>query len=385
MVSCGLVPAAMEEELGEEFCVLNAGTGSQQVWGSYYYLKDLVAEYEPQYVILGVDQWAFTKQDRGIRRDLVVMDRIKHPQVKLAYVRDIFKPEEYPYLLKSYANRDEFENIGEHLRQKLSKEYFFDQRENVKKSDLSRGHTGFGASMGKNKAGIQRVEEFSQELLDENAVRYLEKIVELCRDEGIRLYIVGLPIVSTAVYATETYPDFYEFFRDFAEENGIVFWDFNLLKDRKEVIPDERMGDTVHVGDAGERQVSRRLGELLKADIAGADVNAEFWESVEAWKESKTGIVGCDFHTEDIPGKKDRLMIAESVQAENVVAEYEFWVSADGEGGKWHRLQEYGTDKECVIPAEYLEADVWLKICSREAGSQVPYEKACIRFRAFGS
>lgn len=381
MVLCGLVPEAMEETMEGELCVLNAATGSQQVWGSYYYLEDLAEQYELKYVILGVDQWAFTQQEQSIKRDLIVLDRIKSFPVKIRYVSSIFEPAEYPYLLKSYANREEFENIPLHVKEKLTSEYLFGKVQCETKAELSRGHVSNGPGMGEEMVGIQELDPFTEQTVDQRAVKYLDKIVELCKSKGVKLYLVSMPVTSPAVYATETYGEFWSFFTKYAEENDVSFWDMNMLKDRKEVIPDGMMYDNVHIGEPGDWAVSRKMGELLSMDMSGENVQAEFWTFPE-WKKSLTGIIGCDFSTEEIPQKKDRRMKAFSIQADGVIPEYEFWVSTDGKDGEWIKLQEYGTEDSCVVPGQYFEQDVWMKVCCREKGGDVSAQKSCVRMRS---
>lgn len=380
MVACGLVPGAMEETLGGEFCVLNAATGSQQVWGSYYYLKDLMELYDLRCVVMGVDQWAFTEQEKSIKRDLIVLDRIKNPWIKMQYISNIFEPAEYPYLLKSYANREEFEKILVHAGEKLTREYLFGKKLNLAKSDLERGHTSNGTGMGEEMVGINRLDAFTADSVDQRAIEYLDQIVRLCSDKNVKLYLIGMPTTSASVYATDTYEEFWNFFEEYAQRKEISFWDMNLLKDRMEVIPDGMMFDTVHVGSPGDRFLSRKMGELLCMDLQGRNVSDAFWTFSE-WKRNQKGIVGCDLFTEEIPQKKDRLMRAVSLQSDGIVPEYEFWISDGKNSGEWTKLQEYGVGDTCVVPGEYFENDVRMKVCVREKGSNVPYEKCCVRTR----
>lgn len=381
-MACGISPGAVEEALGEEFCVLNAATGSQQIWGSYYYLKDLLNQYELKCVVMGVDQWAFTRQEKSVQKDLIVLDRIKNLRIKWEYVRDVFEPEEYPYLLKSYAYRGEFSNIWANLKKKLNREYLFGTIQNASKKDLNRGHTSNGTGMGEDRVGIIELSPFNDGELDPQALEYLDKVVDLCRERGVSLYLVSMPVTTPTVYATETYDNFYDFFKKYANKNKISFWDMNLLRDRKEVIPDGMMFDMEHIGSPQEVQVSRKIGELLKEDMESGNPKEAFFASVAEWKESLNGIVGCDFSTESLEGGTGRRITAKSLQADGVVPEYEFWISSDGKDGEWILLQNYSGEDSCIVPGKYFEKDVWMKVCCRKKGSRVPYEKCCKRLRS---
>lgn len=368
----GLSPIHMEETIGADVCVLNAGTSSQTVWGSYYYLKDLLQEYPKiEYVVLGVDYWAYAEIEKSIKKDLLVLDRVKNPFIKGEYVFEIFQPEEYPYLLKSYASRDGIANIGENVKQKLLPE---------KEKHATRGHHSIGPGMGEEKVGMQQTGKFDAESRDVRALQYLDRIDEFCRNKGIKLYLVSMPLTSTAVYESASYEEFWQYFREYADRKKINFWDLNILKNRYEVIPDGMMADIGHVGDPGYVNVSRKLGELIKTDMEGKSVENAFYPSVREWEDSLTGIIGCDFYTEAMEGTKNRRMQAKSLHSRGVTPEYEFWISVDGEDS-WMKIQEYGVGESCVIPGDYFEEDVWMKICCRKKGSTVPYEKNCVKMR----
>ena len=379
----GLAPVNMEETLGDQFCVLNAATASQQVWGSYYYLKDLLQKYEKiRYVVLGIDYWAYAETDISIKKELLILDRIKDPKIKLEYVGNIFKPEEYPYLMKSYANRDQIGNMGNNLRQKLSWGYLFGNKNDVSQSEMTRGHSVIGPGMGAKSVGIQELGEFEMADMDPMALEYLDKIRKLCVQKGVKLYLMGMPLTSATVYASESYDGFYAYFHDYAKQHQIQYWDFNLLKDRFEVMPDELMADIGHPGAPGYQQLSRKLGTLLRKDMAGKSVEYEFYSNVSMWRKSLSGIIGCDLYTESIAGTKDRTLNGFSLAADGIEVEYEFWISVDGKNGNWIKLQEYGKGKECIVPGKYFEEDLWMKVCCRQKGRTSSYEKCCVRMRS---
>ncbi|MDO4332433.1 MAG: hypothetical protein Q4C58_07045 [Eubacteriales bacterium] len=368
----GLAPLRMEEAMGTDVCVVNAGTSSQTVWGSYYYLKDLRREYpEIKYVVLGVDYWAYADIEKSIKKELLVLDRVKNPFIKGEYVLEIFRPEEYPYLLKSYAFRNGIANIGENVKEKLLPQ---------KTQFVTRGHRSIGPGMGEERVGMQQIGQFDMESINPRAVQYLDRIYEFCKKENIKLYLVSMPLTSTAVYESASYEAFWQYFREYADRKQVTFWDMNILKDRYEVIPDGMMADIGHAGDPGYVNISRKLGELLKTDMEGESVEEEFYPSVQAWENSQTGIIGCDFYTEAVDGTKNRRIQAESLQSEGVIPEYEFWISVGGEDN-WVKMQEYGKGDSCVIPGYYFEKDVWMKICCRKKGSAVLYEKSCVKMR----
>ena len=381
-VYCGLSPAAMEKMLPKGYYVLNAGTGSQQIWGSYYYLKDLAGKYDIDAVVLGIDQWAFTKQGESIKRDLLIIDRIKNPLIKLEFVRNVLKPEEYPYLLKSYANRSEWGNIPANLREKFNKGYWEKKLDVSGLEELNRGYFPNGAGMKAEQIGIGTLDEFSAETINPVSIDYLHQLVTFCKSEGIKLYMVCMPAVSTAVYSTDSYSVFTDFFTAYAKEKSVTFWDLNLMRDRMELIPDTDMTDTVHISALGAQKISKRLGQLIHDDLRGEWKDDIFFDTLENWKHSLSGIVGCDLYTKPVEGISDRRFYAESIQNEDIAVEYAFWVSNESETGEWILLQDYSESGDCMIPGKYLESDIWLKVCVREKGMDSGKKICCVRMRS---
>lgn len=377
MVVCGLDPDEMETMLGEDVTVLNAATVSQQVWGSYYYLKDLLEQYDVDYVVLGMGYWAYIKEEKAIKSEMIVLNRIKNPLIQLEYCLNILEPKEYPYIFKSYINRDMITNIPENIRQKLKRDYWV-RSENL---PFTRGHRLFGDGMEESKIGIEKLSDVEDLAFSLQAQEYLDKIYELCREKEVKLYLLSMPMPSVAVYASPSYTDFHDYVQEYASERNIPYWDMNLLKDRYEVIPDVLMSDMHHVSSEGCGAVSQKLGALLRKDINGESVEDEFYSSVQEWKDSVHGIVGCDFHTEPLEGTADRVMIGESIHSEDVEVEYAFLISTESEDGSWTKLQDYGVAEECVIPGEYFAQDVWMKVLVREKGNPDAGERSCVRHR----
>ena len=246
-VEMTFVPSVIESELEDVNCVLNAGTGSQMIWGSYYYLKDLLKEYDIKYAVVGIDYSVFMKQEERVpKRDLVVLSRIKSPSIKAEYARKFLQGEEYLYLIKSYANKGNLGSIRENVRAKLSYHYLsgIDDREDTYYKE--RGYVCTTAR-GELRSGIYGTFAWETGNVSEEAVSYLDKIVELCREEKVTLYLAVTPIAFTSLYDTETYQDMLDYFQDYAGQKGIFFCDLNLMKDRVLVLPDSMMVDSTHV------------------------------------------------------------------------------------------------------------------------------------------
>lgn len=99
-----------------------------------------------------------------------------------------------------------------------------------------------------------------------------------------------------------------------------------------------------------------------------------FYSSVKEMKRQIGEVIACDFHTEAIEGSDDRTIVAESLQEEGKIAEYEFWICHNPEVGEWELLQEYSTDYTCLLTKEELEHDIKLRVNCRLQGSEKQWE-----------
>ena len=54
-ISTAFIPSVFSENIDEVELAFNGGTGSQGIAGTYYYLKDILKQYDLKYVVVGID------------------------------------------------------------------------------------------------------------------------------------------------------------------------------------------------------------------------------------------------------------------------------------------------------------------------------------------
>ena len=121
----------------------------------------------------------------------------------------------------------------------------------------------------------------------ENAenIEYLNKMVSLCRERGIEPVLVCVPMSNTAVRRYANLDYFREWYENYAAENGLKFYDFNLLKSRNEFLSDvDCFRDEEHMGVTGAHAFTTYFADFMLKEEAGEDQTDLFYASYKQYK-----------------------------------------------------------------------------------------------------
>lgn len=362
-VSTTFIPSVFSDRIEGVSCAFNAGTGSQGIEGTYYYLKDILNQYNLKYVVFGLDYQTFLPEERVPTRDLLVLKRIRSPLIRAAFIGDVFEPSEYIYFLKSYQYRGKIGKVGSNLKKKLSLEYRqgIDTGENTVYEDLgfTRETEVFGS-----KAGIYLSEPWTEEAMDRDKLAYLDRIVTLCREKGAELYVVSTPLTISTVYATPGYGACTQFFQEYLEERGVAYDNLNLMKERETLLPDAKMNSMEHVGDDGADLVSDFYCEVLCRRMRQESVDGYFYGSVSEMKEAMSDLACVGLHTEAADEEGNREIVGEALCKEGTKLLYQFELVTEKEV---RILQEYSEKDRCPLSVEDMVFPMTLRIRCRAA------------------
>ncbi len=383
------VPSIMDEMLGDGTgCTINTGTGSQAIRESYFYLKDLIHSYPVKTAIVELTYNCFLEgENESTLADMLVFDRMQSPLIKVEYLFRTFDWEKLPNVLKSYRYRGNMVLIGENVRTKLDENTRkgIDTREGERYGE--RGFVWTDPVFEDGMMGFPQLEpaQWQDEKVSEQAFAWLDRIRLLCEENGVELILVTGPTSLATIYAVEDYEGSYQCFSEYAETHGVPYFELNLLRDRQEILPDSLMRDSDHVCGAGAEVISEIFCRIIDEHRAGQDTSHWFYDSVAEMKQAVNAVVACDFHTEEIEGSADRMILAQSLAENGVPVEYEFLVcrdpGRDPEAQEWELFQSYGSEETCRLPGTYLEQDVRMRVNCRLVGSEAPWEAFMERTR----
>jgi hypothetical protein len=267
-------------ELWEKYGITSyiRGSAQQLIWQSYYLLEDTLKYETPKVVVFNVLALKYTEpQSEAYNR--MSIDGMRWSMAKVNNIKASMTSEEsfvdYLFPILRYHSRwseltsDDFTHLF--------------QKDKVT-------HNGYYM-----RVDTKAQEEFptptplADYTLGENAMNYLQKMADLCKENGISLVLIKAPI---------EYPYWYdewdEQVRDFAKENGLDYFNYIDLRD---VIGLDMSVDTydagLHLNTQGAEKMSDYFGKYLveNFDLTDYRDNEEYaavWqEKVDAYNTMK--------------------------------------------------------------------------------------------------
>ena len=260
-VFCGVNPLRVYEESG--LTSYDLSSGLQRTWMSYYYLEEALKTQKPQVVVLDTAGLFMDTQNEESRNRMAI-DYMRPSMTKWKAAAASRQPGES---MVSYV----FPSIRFHAR-------ILD----LEKSDFTwlfrkdRHHYLHGyrfaymdkvtpvtfldvKSMAYNGRGIGP--DSGTEVLwpeGSKSKEYLCRISELCRQKGIRLMLVTIPVTKAWD------PERHELVRQFAEESGAEYMDFVGREAEIGLDPESDFYDASHLNIDGAHLFSGFLGRLLR-------------------------------------------------------------------------------------------------------------------------
>ena len=246
-------PMVLYDEYGISSYV--RGSSQQMIWQSYYVLEETLKYETPKAVVLNVNSLRYDKKSdkRSEAYNRLMIDRMKWSKTKINLIKESKLEEE---TMISYV----FPILRYHSRfAELNKEdikYLFNRKD----------VTFNGFLVNKNVKGVDKLptkRDLNTYEFDKENMRWLDKIVELCKKNNIKLILIKAPSVYPYWYS-----EYEEQVISYASKNELLY--INLI-DRAEEIGIDYSTDTydggLHLNLYGANKNSKYFGKILKENI----------------------------------------------------------------------------------------------------------------------
>lgn len=259
----------------------NLGSHSQSLWLSYYWLKETLHYQSPQVVVLDCyELWIDeTATEVRARENL---DNMRLGTVKIEAVDTVCTFDESQSVL-SYL----LTNIRYHERWSELNETDFNWKEDICPPSKLKGFYLYIGQCGYEsyvplEVQNSEIEEFLPETKD-----YLDKIVELCRENNIQLILVKTPTLFMTV-------ERHNAVAEYADANDLLFFDFNEMSLYEQIgfyystdmYDNSTTGNkSAHANPSGARKMTYFIGDILLNNCGVTPRQDWQWEETRAFNE----------------------------------------------------------------------------------------------------
>lgn len=262
----GFSPVYIDEILGTSS--FNVSTGSQPVKGSYYLIREAAEQNPVRRVYLGLSI-ASLKTDYTDYEYLSAYENLCTWKWRLRYLWSLKRE---PVLVSGlfYSTRVEYyaepqvvkDNVENKLRGSKGPIYGYRgwsaSRKRYKGDAEASGETN-------NKINYWDGEAGASQTVDE-ALEYIRKTGQFCRENGIEFYLVLMPVTQDYLELAGDIYDLDDFCRNLAQEAGAGYYNFMLYKDAASVFTDDLFKDYKHLNVYGAKEFAKIFAEVVSSE-----------------------------------------------------------------------------------------------------------------------
>ena len=265
------VPAVLWDKYGISSYV--RGSSQQLIWQSYYILKETLKYENPKAVVFNVYSLKYGKpQKEAYNRmtfDTMKWSKTKFDAISVSMTDDENMLDYIFPLLRYHSRITELESNDF--------KYWFKEPERVSDSGYLM-QTGIVPRPEQDEAPKELLSyDFSQ-----NALDYLDKMKELCDNNGVELILVKAPTNSWNYY---WYDEYEEQVQDYVEKSGLKY--YNLIEKENEIGIDwsvDTYDEGFHLNVYGAEKTTEYFGKIL-VDNHQIENRKENSELAEKWNE----------------------------------------------------------------------------------------------------
>lgn len=238
-------PIKMYEDYGISAYI--RGSGEQYIWQSYYLLEDALRIETPEIVVVSVHSVQFN-EPRFESYNRMTLDGMQWSPVKVDAINaSMMEGETFlSYVFPILRYHERWSELTPTDWQCIFSKEITSHNGYYMRCDV-KPYVGY---------------PIQQPLLDtefgDNAMYYLQKIVDLCEEKGITLILVRAPLEYG------WYPEWDENIQEFADANGVTYLNFNDYKDEMGLDLNTDTYDAgIHLNIFGAEKLSSFFGDYL--------------------------------------------------------------------------------------------------------------------------
>ena len=266
----------------------NLGSSSQNYDTSYYLLREAARYQELKTVYLDMHyKFLFIdKEDRDLVQANIISDYMRWSLNKLQFLLTTSEAAEYTNRFLPF--RRNWQQLGDiaYIKEVLEKKQADSYRNYEPVAVEQEFYAGRGFVWSDAVLDAEEItwwDNFTDVSQDMDSdvtytLEYIEKIVDFCREEGIRLVFVTAPSFDRYLQEIGPYDEAHQYIQKMADSFGIPYLDFNLCRKEYLDLGEDSYIDVDHLNGQGALQLTTLLAELdgpLEAIQTGTENSGE--------------------------------------------------------------------------------------------------------------
>ena len=276
-VFCDIDPIIMDRELGENNW--NMSNNGMRLNAAYSILKEVDSQNELKSVYLELFYWCSTNEDGETNSaesyfyNSMNTDYRHENQYNIGLQLTMSSPARYLDTFFPGVRYRQYLFAPYHILSAVKYERSEDYRNNIFRLETERGVTeyqdkGFWFSTIE-MIDSERIEKKDRDIkegttLTGSAEIYLRKIIKYCKDEGIELVLFCSPMYDIQLLSVGDYDAYVNKIKAIADEYGISYYDFNLIKpEYMDIQHLEYYKDMDHLNTKGADEFSGLFADII--------------------------------------------------------------------------------------------------------------------------
>jgi len=246
----------------------NMGSPLQKPVESYYVLKEALKYQKPSLVVMDIN-WGVFNKDKYFNTKLWNFDNMRFSTNKIGFLLNVFDVDQYFYALfktmRYHQDTDELvkEMLGMEIKNSIDMESYLKNYKG-KGFIIDNGIVNVGSIENIFKGYNKNPKKYQW---NEKQLKYLDKIVKLCKKENIELVFVTAPLSPAYFELYDAYWYDYEYIKatanDLAEKYGVAYLDYNSINIEEGLVTNEDFSDSNHLNYNGAQKISQHLANFL--------------------------------------------------------------------------------------------------------------------------
>lgn len=254
---CSFDPEIMDNGLGTNS--FNLGSPLQHGDSSYFVLKEAIKDQKPEVLVFEI-YWDMLDDEFELKQAETVIKAVKKEEFEDKFIKEAFpfnevvkyhfRPIRYQQDVFNYWNKEvkvkaeeKFSLLTEDNKDSNGESYYKDR--GFIYSDIVIPESEFYETnqfVGFDGANWE---------FDKTQKLYMEKLVDLANEEGIKTIFVTAPIANISMEHIQNYDALHNKIADFAKELGVPYRDYNIVNMEENLFVNENFRDDAHLNYSG--------------------------------------------------------------------------------------------------------------------------------------